>query len=228
MAADIKRTIEALGVTPHNLALYKQAFTHKSVNGSAGQNAFDYERLEFLGDSIVGMVVSDLVYNEHPELNQGGLSKLKASFIKTRSEASYALRFHFDACIVVGKSFQGEVKDNLSILEDVFESVIGAVYLDQGLDFTYHLVSSFFEDDVKKASFHPESDPKSLLQEELQSESKESVTYKILSEAGPGNSKTFLAGVYFEGHELGRGEGKSKKEAEMAAASSALSKRAGR
>lgn len=226
MDKDIRKVISQFGLTPHNLALYKQAFTHKSVNGAAGQNAFDYERLEFLGDSIVGMVVSDLVYNEHPELNQGGLSKLKASFIKTQSEASYSLKYHFDTCIVVGKSFQGEVKDNLSILEDVFESVIGAVYLDQGLDITYKLVRSFFEDDVKKASFHPESDPKSLLQEELQSESKESVSYKILSEEGPGNSKTFTAAVYFEGVELGRGEGKSKKEAEMAAAALALSKRA--
>lgn len=211
-------------IVPNDLSVFEMAFTHSSANGQAGKNHFDYEKLEFLGDAVVGFVVSELIYRYHQELNQGGMSKLKAQFVKTESEASYALRYHFDEYIHVGKSLQGGVKSNHSILEDVFESFIGATYLDQGLEFTYRMVRSFFEEDIKNSSLHLEEDPKSLLQEAIQAESKESVTYRIIDEWGPSNDKRFVSAVYFEENMLGKGEGKSKKEAEFAAASDALSK----
>jgi ribonuclease-3 len=116
------------------------------------------------------------------------------------------------------------VGDNPSILEDVFESFIGATYLDQGREFAYSLTRSFFEEDVKKAKLNLLEDPKSMLQEAIQSESKESVSYKILSEEGPSNDKLFISGVYFDNQELGEGQGHSKKEAEFAAARDALAK----
>ena len=214
------------GFLPHNEQLYALAFTHSSYNGMVGTRHQDYERLEFLGDAIVGMVCSELCYVYHPEMEQGELSVLKAQFIRTQSEAEYCKRLGLDAYIRVGVSFQGDVGKSLSVLEDVFESFIGAVYLDQGLDFTYKMVRKIFEEDVKNAKIHVEQNPKSLLQECMQADRKESVTYRIISEQGPSHDKEFVAAVYFEGEELGRGTGKNKKSAETAAAKNALEKMA--
>lgn len=220
----INELLKTFDIHPNNLSLFEMAFTHSSANGQAGKNHFDYERLEFLGDAIVGLVTSELIYAYHPELNQGGMSKLKAQFVKTESEASYALKFHFDEYIRVGKSLQGNVRNNHSILEDVFESFIGACYLDQGKEFTYNMVRSFFENDIKNGSILRDEDPKSQLQEAIQAENKESVVYRVIDEWGPSNNKRFVSAVYFEDNILGKGEGRSKKEAEFAAARDALSK----
>lgn len=214
------------GFLPHNEQLYVLAFTHSSCNGMVGTRHQDYERLEFLGDAIVGMVCSELCYIYHPDMEQGELSVLKAQFIRTQSEANYCRKLGLDDFIRVGVSFQGDVKNSLSVLEDVFESFIGAVYLDQGLAFTYKLVRSIFEEDIKNAKIHTEQNPKSLLQECMQADKKESVTYRIISETGPAHDKEFVAAVYFEEEELGRGVGKNKKSAETAAARNALDKMA--
>ena len=220
----LEELLSSFRITPNDISLFVMAFTHSSVNGTAGKNHFDYERLEFLGDALVGLVTSDLIYHYHQELNQGGMSKLKAQFVKTESESSYAMKLHLDEHIKVGKSLQGNVKENHSILEDVFESFIGAIYLDQGLDFAYQFVRHVFEEDIKHGSLNRLEDPKSMLQEAIQAENKESVSYKIIKEWGKSNDKHFVSAVYFEEAMLGSGEGKSKKEAEFNAARDALSK----
>ncbi len=220
----INELLNSFNIAPRDISLFEMAFTHSSANGTAGKNHFDYERLEFLGDAVVGLVTSELIYLYHQDLNQGGMSKLKAQFVKTESEASYALKYHLDEYIRVGKSLQGDVKNNHSILEDVFESFIGATYLDQGREFAYKMVRSFFEDDIKNGSVIRDEDPKSQLQEAIQAENKESVAYRIIDEWGPSNNKHFVSAVYFENDILGTGEGRSKKEAEFAAARNALSK----
>ena len=218
---DLYRSFQIL---PHNEELYRLAFTHSSYNGMAGTRHQDYERLEFLGDSVVGMVTSELCYIYHPEMEQGDLSILRAQFIRANSEAKYCQKLGLDKYIKVGPSFLKASKQSTSLLEDVFESFIGAVYLDQGLDFTYRFVRGIFEEDIKKAKINMTINPKSLLQEAMQADRKESVTYRILSESGSGEEKRFLAGVYFEGNEIGRGEGRNKKAAETEAAADALSK----
>lgn len=214
-------------IKPQNESLYSLAFTHSSYNGMVGTSHQDYERLEFLGDAMVGLVVSELAYSLHPDMDQGDLSILKAQFVRTDSEASYALRLGLDKFIRVGSSFQGIVSRSHAVLEDVFESFIGAVLCDQGLDFTHSLVVSFFEEDIKIATIKAEDNPKSRLQEAMQADHKVSVQYTILLDEGPSHDKHFVAAVYFEGEELGRGEGRSKKEAETNAARSALEKMAG-
>jgi len=213
-------------ILPHNEELYLLAFTHSSFNGMVGTRHQDYERLEFLGDSVIGMVTSEMCYIYHPEMEQGELSILKAQFIRTQSEASYCLKLGLAKFIRVGASFQGHVEDAQSVLEDVFESFIGAVYLDQGVDFTYRMVRGFFEEDIKAGRIEIAQNPKSTLQEAMQADKKESVFYKILSEEGPSHDKMFVSAVYFEGEELGRGKGKNKKAAETAAAADALAKMA--
>jgi ribonuclease-3 len=228
MPRDLQELYPLFQIVPKNEENYVLAFTHSSVNGMIGTRHRDYERLEFLGDAVVGMVVGELCYIYHPEMEQGDLSVLRAQFIKTDSESAYAEKLGLADFIRVGASFQGDIHTAKGILEDVFESFIGAVYIDQGLDFTYKMVRGFFEEDVKHGTIHIEENPKSELQEAMQADHKESVTYKILSEEGPSNAKNFVAAVFFESQEIGRGSGKSKKEAETEAARSALAKMAGK
>lgn len=224
MASEYIALYRKFNILPKNEELYALAFTHSSYNGMAGTRHQDYERLEFLGDAVVGMVVSELCYIYHPEMEQGKLSMLKSQFIRTASEAEYCKKLGLNEYIRVGASFAKDASENLSLLEDVFESFIGAIYLDQGLDTCYRIVRDIFENDVKSAKVDMTINPKSYLQECMQADKKESVTYKILEERGHGGEKIFLAAVYFEGAEIGRGMGKSKKAAETEAASDALRK----
>jgi len=209
---------------PHDENYYVLAFTHPSFNGMAGTRHQDYERLEFLGDSLMGFVTSYLCYQYHPDMGQGDLSILKAQFIRTNSEADYCKKLGLDSFIKVGPSFQKNVEDSPNVLEDVFESFIGALILDQGEEFAFQFLKKLLEEDIKAAEIHSEINPKSVLQEAMQADKKESVTYKILSETGPSHAKSFVAAVYFEDEELGRGTGKNKKAAETEAARMALEK----
>ena len=224
MASEYIALYRRFGILPKNEELYSLAFTHSSYNGMAGTRHQDYERLEFLGDAVVGMVVSELCYIYHPEMEQGKLSVLKSQFIRTSSEAGYCKKLGLNEYIRVGASFAKDASANLSLLEDVFESFIGAIYLDQGLDVCYRIVRGIFEEDVKSAHVDMTTNPKSYLQECMQADKKESVTYRIVAERGSSQDKIFVAAVYFEGSEIGRGEGRSKKAAETAAASDALAK----
>ncbi len=223
---DLKELLAKLGIGATHLDLYEQAFTHPSVNGMIGTKHRDYERLEFLGDAVIGMTVAGLCYTLHPELQEGGLSILKNRFIRSVSEGEYAKKLGFADYIRVGESFQGTVADNQGVMEDVFESFAGALYLGEGLDAAVRFLSSLFREDVAKAKIEEEDNPKTVLQEAMQAEHKEAVEYRLLSTEGPANARQFLVAVYFENQELGRGLGHSKKAAEVAAAREALAKKA--
>ncbi|MBQ7244457.1 MAG: ribonuclease III, partial [Bacilli bacterium] len=190
MASEYLALYRRFNILPNNEELYTLAFTHSSYNGMAGTRHQDYERLEFLGDSVIGMVVSELCYIYHPEMEQGRLSVLKSQFIRTAAEAEYCKKLGLNEYIRVGASFSKEASTNLSLLEDVFEAFIGAIYLDQGLQTCYRITRAIFEDDVKNAVVDLTINPKSYLQECMQADKKESVTYKILEEKGSGQDKT--------------------------------------
>ena len=217
----MNKLFETLGIKPKDLVLYEMAFTHPSVHADPNGPDYDYERLEFLGDSVLGLVLADLSYHSHPTLNQGGLSKIRTSFAKGYSEATFAKKFDLLTYVKVGKGFVWGEKNSRKIAEDVFESLIGAIYLDQGAEFAFRWLRSLFAEAVKEAV--PENDPKTKLQEALQAE-REIFEYRILKEDGPSNERTFLAAVYVDGQELGRGFGRSKQEAETNAAVDALGK----
>lgn len=215
------KLFEILNIKPNDISLYETAFTHSSIKGDPGFKGDDYERLEFLGDSILGYVLADIVYKEHPELDQGGLSKVRTQFAKGYSEANMSSKLDLLSYVKVGRGFVWGEKNKQKIAEDVFESLIGAIYLDQGMDFTFSLLNKVFKEEVSSAK--PSSDAKTALQEALQAE-REIFEYKILKEEGPANQRTFLAAIYVDGTEYGRGEGASKQEAETNAAKDALSK----
>ena len=209
-----------------NNDLYLLALTHPSCNSENNTKHQDYEKLEFVGDSVVGFVSADLIYKHHPEMDQGLMSKLRSYLVRSKSLANYSRKYNFHEYIRIGHSIS---KDQLfhsdKILEDVFEALIGALYLDQGIEVAYRVIEEIFTEDIINTGMDELVDSKTRLQEEIQSEYREAVKYVLIGESGPAHDRTFEVEVLFNGLVLGRGSGKSKKAAEEAAAKDALSKR---
>ncbi len=203
----------------HNEEIFIQALTHSSYANE--NNTLSYERLEFLGDAVVELIVSDYIYKS-TLLEEGGLSKLRASYVCEQALAKYALDMNLIKYIKVGKGQEGKV--NNAIIADVFESVVAAIYLDSGInkakDFIYQTIIPYIKDNT---SFF--GDYKSELQELIQT-TKKSLEYILISETGPAHDKCFEIEVVIDGIVFGKGSGKSKKEAEQNAALDAINKQA--
>ncbi len=213
------KIFETLNFNPTNINLYYEAFTHTSYSNENPTFA-NYERLEFLGDAILEFIVSEYLYKEK-DLVEGVMTKTRARYVCEEALATYAKELHFEKDIKLGGC---EPEPNDTILADVFEAFIAAMYLDQGLNFTREMVLKiivkYIENNVD--FLH---DYKSTLQELVQTD-KKSVSYEIVSESGPAHDKTFVCDVIVDGHVLGRGSGNSKKQAEQMAAKNALDKQA--
>jgi ribonuclease-3 len=218
--------LEKLNIKPKHISLYEVAFTHSSYNADANTKHHDYERLEYLGDSVIGLVVSEVSYGARPEMSQGPLTKMKSALVSTNSLADLARSFDFPNYIRVGNSFSGDVSKANHLLEDVFEAFFGALYLDQGFEVARRLLIDIFIGPIKAYNIEDTADYKSKLQEEMQAEHRESVVYEVISETGPSHDRHFVVHVMFDGIELGVGEGSTKKQAEQMAAKAALKKEA--
>lgn len=209
--------------------LLDQALTHKSFSHEAGDPSRKaiphYESLEFLGDSVLGFVVSDFLYSTDPNLTEGELTKIRAQLVSASQLAALSTELELGKYLRLSK---GEEKtggrEKRAILADLFESLVAAIYLDAGLE----VVRSFIE-----AQLQPQTellargelelhDSKSTLQEELHRRGLPSPQYEVISETGPDHEKTFFVGVTVHGQLLGEGEGRSKKKAERRAARRAI------
>ena len=218
--------LKKLKIVYKDIAIYEQALTHPSYNGDANTKHQDYEKLEFLGDAVLGYVTADLVYKNRPELSEGNLTKLRSVLVSTKPLAAYARSINLPEYIRIGHSITlNQVKESDKILENVLEALIGAIYLDAGLKNAYGLIKKLLLNDIKNYDVDDLTDYKSKLQEEIQAESRDAVQYVTVSQSGPAHDRTFKVQVLFNGIVLGEGEGKSKKKAEEMAAKSALSKR---
>lgn len=205
----------------------KLAFTHSSyANEHRNTISENNERLEFLGDAVLDMIVSEYIYKKFPKMPEGELTKLRAGVVCEGYLAKIAREFDFGKYLLLGKGEEctgGRNRD--SILADAFEAVIGAICLDGGIDAVGKYIMSFMEKaiDDMKINFRT-LDCKTHLQEIIQKNSKNPIVYKIIDEKGPDHDKVFVAEVYHDNNTLGIGEGKSKKEAEQNAAYNALEK----
>jgi len=218
--------LSQLKIQPRNLALYQLAFTHTSVNHTGNSIGKDYERLEFMGDAFISMVVADLVFQMHPDWSQGELSKTRAKFVQTISLVKIARELKLADFVTIGPSIKREmVETSDKIMEDIFEAFIGAIYLDLGHQEAYKFVASFFRPLIKNVDMEELTDYKTRLQEEMQAEFREAVTYEKIEESGPAHEKVFTYSVKFNGIVLGIGSGPSKKKAEQEAAKIALEKK---
>lgn len=210
-----------------NQAFFEHAFIHRSYLNETKEVLESNERLEFLGDSILSFVVSSHLFNTYPQFNEGVLTNLRSLVVNTKSLAKASKALGFGEHLKLSRGEEESMgRENASLLANSFEAFIGALYLDQGLP----AVKKFLEDSlipqieeyVKKRTF---KDPKSLLQEFVQSQKKSSPSYKVLLEEGPPHARTFTVGVYVKNDLLGEGKGKSKQEAEEEAAKKALESR---
>lgn len=197
------------------------ALTHPSaVEGRSVK--YSYERLEFLGDSILGGIVANAAFHSYPNLDEGGLTRIKVSLVSGASLSRVAEKLGFADMIIFGMSERGTGKRGLhSALENVYEAVVAALYLDGGLEvageFVYRTLVEHMSIDMAR---EPEN-PKSVLQEKLQEEGI-TPTYKLVETQGPPHDRTFVTQVFAGVQALARGVGRTKKESESSAASSAL------
>ena len=223
---NVSDLLKKLHITYKNLAIYEQALTHPSYNGDANTKHQDYEKLEFMGDSVLGYVTADLVYKNRPEMSEGDLTKLRSVLVSTKPLAAYARKISLDQYVRIGHSITAsQVKESDKILENVFESLIGAIYLDAGLKAAYRFIKYILLKDIKTYDADNLTDYKTKLQEEIQAEHRDAVQYVTVSQSGPAHNRTFTVQVRYNDIVLGTGTGKSKKKAEEMAAKDALSKR---
>ena len=216
---------EALGVAFKKKILLKEALTHRSyLNENPSWECPDNERLEFLGDAVIELAVTESLFEKFPKEDEGMLTGIRAALVNYQMLAAVAESIRLGGHLHLSK---GEMKDNGRarevILANAFEAVIGAVYLDKGYDAARKVVSALVMmrlDEVMAKKLY--KDPKSLLQEKLQEEKKTTPTYRVLSESGPDHAKEFVVGVFVGDRKLAEGEGPSKQEAEAKAAERGL------
>lgn len=202
----------------NNLEVLKVALTHKSYAADLGLKEYN-ERMEFLGDSVLSAIVVDFLYEKYPNETEGKLSQLKSQIVSSGNLSSWAKTIELGDFIFLGKSEDTkEARQREGLLCDVFEAIVGAVYLDGNFEKAKEFVCSF----LNKQKEIIITDYKSRLQEEAQSDYKELPEYKILKEFGPDHDKKFEAAVYVKKKLLGKGKGHSKKEAQQAAAKEAI------
>ena len=226
MSEKLQNLLKKIHIPYKDITIYEQAATHPSYNGDTNIKHQDYEKLEFMGDAVLGYVTADLVYKNRPEMSEGDLTKLRSVLVSTKPLAAYARKLGIPKYIRIGHSITVEqVEKSDKILENVFEALIGAIYLDSGLKNAYRFISSILLDDIISYDVDDLTDYKTKLQEEIQAEHREAVRYVVVEQKGPAHDRTFKVHVLFNDIVLGVGEGKSKKKAEEMAAKDALSKR---
>lgn len=205
-------------------ALLVQALTHSSYAHEEGREGEDNERLEFLGDAVIQLAVTERLYRQFPDRPEGELAKMRASVVCAESLADAARRLSLGDYLLLGKGEeQSGGRDRTSLLCDAFEAVVAALYLDAGWEAASSFVLSALAPEFTRLGRpKAEVDPKSALQERLQAVSKTTPTYRLVSESGPDHNKVFVSEVIHEGRVLGRGIGRSKKESEQEAAREAL------
>lgn len=208
-----------------NDALLEQAFIHRSFINENSRSGLEHnERLEFLGDAILELVVTEYLYSVYPNHSEGDLTAYRSALVNAVTLGQVADHLGFNAMMKLSK---GEAKDvsraRSSILADAYEAFIGALYLDQGYDAAKQFISRTVlvrTEDIIKQGLH--KDAKSYIQEKAQETRSVTPNYKVLGEEGPDHDKRFRVGIYFGDELIAEGEGKSKQEAETSAAKSAL------
>ncbi len=217
-----------LSVKFHNKDLLKQALTHRSLLvEDKGKNELKiYERLEFLGDSILSFIVTDFLFHRFPQFKEGDLAKLRASLVNAEILAQAASKINLGQPMFISKGVELEGgRENPSILSDCFEAVIGAIYLDQGIDEAREFILVNLRDQIFKAAEKDElADSKTALQEYVVAKFDTRPKYEVVAEKGPVHDRTFFTEVEINRKIWGKGTGSSKKKAELAAAEEALKK----
>ncbi len=224
----VKQTLEGIIASPiHNEALFATALTHRSAIDFLDKEKFvSNERLEFLGDAVLDLVIAEHVYKLYPDFNEGALTKLRSQLVNAKTLAHFAKQFNLGKVLIVSESAeQNGVRESETALADAFEALIGAVYLDSGYDTARtFLERTMLQQTNFAALIDSDQNFKSALLEYAQGERLMLPYYFVISEEGPPHKKVFTVGVRLGDEVLGEGTGKSKKTAEQLAAKEAFTK----
>lgn len=222
---DFSELEKKLNIEFKNKDLLTQAFLHRSyLNENTGLGMGHNERLEFLGDAVMELIVTDYLYNEYADKPEGELTAFRASLVNTNTISDAAKKLGFENYLLLSK---GEAKDTgkarAYILANTFEAFTGALYLDQGYDAAKGFIHAHLLPElvtiIKQGLWR---DAKSYVQEKSQEHEGVTPSYKVLHDSGPDHDKTFTVGIYFRDTKIAEGKGSSKQEAETAAARNAL------
>ena len=218
----IEELEQKIGYQFQNKLLFKQALTHSSfANEQKINTSEDYERLEFLGDAVLELVSSEFLFQENKEMPEGKLTRMRASIVCEQALAYCAKQFGLESYILLGVGEErtgGRTKD--SIISDVMEAIIGAIYLDGGMEPSAAFIHRFILSDLEhKQLFY---DAKTILQEVVQQKNEGKLHYELIRESGPDHDKLFVVEARIDEKKIGEGTGKTKKAAEQQAAYEAL------
>ncbi|TDM07128.1 ribonuclease III [Macrococcus lamae] len=216
--------VAELDIEPKNLRLYEQAFSHSSfINDFKMEKLKDNERLEFLGDAVLELVVSQYLFREHSDMSEGKLTKLRAAIVCEPSLVTFANKLDFAQLILLGK---GEEKTGgrtrPALIADVFEAFIGALFLDQGFDAAVKFADRAIIPHINEELMTGILDHKTFLQEFLHQQGLGQIVYRLVEESGPAHHKSFTSEVVLDTKVIGSGTGRTKKESEQQAARIAL------
>lgn len=225
MNHNLDKLQQKIGIEFKNIDLLKEALTHRSyLNENPAWEHDNNERLEFLGDAVLELVMTEELFKRFPEKEEGELTIYRAGMVNTKNLASVATDIGLTEQILLSrgeaKSFAGRSRESISA--DAVESLIGAIYLDEGYGKAKEFIDKFIVPGLDKVTAEGGKDAKSLVQEIAQSRYKITPSYKVLDESGPAHERTFKVGLYFNGDLKAEGEGNSKQEAETAAAKKLL------
>lgn len=214
---------ETIGYQFNDKELLEQALSHSSYANESKETRFSNERLEFLGDSVLSLVVSQYIFEHFRKLPEGELTKMRASLVCEKSLHQFAVQIRLGEHMLLGKGEENTGgRERVSILADAFEALIAAIFIDGGMnaarDFIHAIVLS--EENLNKVQ--NSRDYKTILQEIVQKNPEERVEYKLIKQSGPDHNKVFSVGVFLNSNIIGSGKGKSKKQAEQLAAKEAI------
>ena len=215
---------DKIGYHFNDVSLLKEALTHSSfANEHRAQHIKYNERLEFLGDAVLSIVVSDYIFKNCPELPEGELTKLRASLVCEKSLYEFAKRIDLGNYLLLSKGEKNNGgADRPSILSDAFEALIAAIYIDGGMKSASKHILNFVVPEIKNTKKKRINDYKTTLQEIIQKNPGEQLEYVLVDESGPDHNKHFVVEVHLNSNVIGKGGGRSKKEAEQQAAREAL------
>lgn len=216
-----------LGYKFRNPLLLAEALTHPSLAYEAKRAQFDNQRLEFLGDAVLQLALTERLFRMFPDFPEGRMTKLRARLVSRTALAQFAAALELGKFILLGKGEESSGgRSRASTLADAFEALIGAVYLDGGHASAQKVVLNLFEQEIHSLSVSDEdANPKGTLQELLQELASETPRYEIISQTGPDHCRLFVSQVLWKNEVLGQGSGNSKKEAEIHAAKNAITLR---
>lgn len=210
-----------------NSLLLAEALTHPSLGHETHRHHFDNQRLEFLGDAVLQLIITEHLYTMFPREAEGRLTKLRSRLVSREALRGHAARLELGQFLMMGRGEEASGgRERTSTLADAFEALLGAIYLDTDLATARRFLVTLAADDLAQLEAEPiDINPKGHLQELLQAISPRSPVYELLAESGPEHEKTFIVRVMWEGVPLGEGTGRSKKQAETAAALQAMQRK---